>query len=302
MVFHKNIRSDEVGRIKGLTHEEVLKAAALVRTGDIYPIGTERYTQMPVALGHPPFMVMGYVTPAGARSDNNPGDQWYLDPVKNKANLHFNTDILFCSPHSGTHIDTLAHATVGEDDHWYNGCGAKDIGVNGVNKCSAATLLPLFTRGLLLDVAKYKDVPVLPKGYGITKEDLAGTAEMEKVQLQQHDTVLIRTGLRDCYGDGEKMAAHAGSGITKDAALYLADAGIVAAGSDTDCFEQFPGTDPDNPHIVHTIFLIEQGIHIMEILDLKALAADQKYEFLFVALPLTIRGSTASMINPIAVV
>jgi kynurenine formamidase len=40
----------------------------------------------------------------------------------------------------------------------------------------------------------------------------------------------------------------------------------------------------------------------MESLDLEALARDRIYEFLFVALPLKIRGATASMIDPIAVV
>jgi kynurenine formamidase len=40
----------------------------------------------------------------------------------------------------------------------------------------------------------------------------------------------------------------------------------------------------------------------MESLELEALAHDGVHEFLFVALPLSVRGATGSMIDPIAVV
>ena len=59
---------------------------------------------------------------------------------------------------------------------------------------------------------------------------------------------------------------------------------------------------PANPQPVHTLLLIENGIHLMESLDLEALARDRVYEFLFVALPLKIRGATASMVDPLAVI
>jgi kynurenine formamidase len=53
---------------------------------------------------------------------------------------------------------------------------------------------------------------------------------------------------------------------------------------------------------VHTLLLIENGIYLMESLDLEELARDRVYEFLFVALPVKIRGATGSMIDPLAVV
>ena len=40
----------------------------------------------------------------------------------------------------------------------------------------------------------------------------------------------------------------------------------------------------------------------MESLDLEELARQRVYEFLFVALPLKIRGATASMVDPVAMV
>ena len=47
--------------------------------------------------------------------------------------------------------------------------------------------------------------------------------------------------------------------------------------------------------------LIENGIHIMEFPYLEDLAKDKVYEFMFVVLPLKIKGATGSMIRPIAV-
>jgi kynurenine formamidase len=40
----------------------------------------------------------------------------------------------------------------------------------------------------------------------------------------------------------------------------------------------------------------------MESLDLEELARDRVYEFLFVTLPVKIRGATGSMVDPLAVV
>jgi kynurenine formamidase len=79
----------------------------------------------------------------------------------------------------------------------------------------------------------------------------------------------------------------------------------VAVGSDTETFEVQPAPDggvPHNPQPVHTHLLIEQGIHIMESLALEELAADGVHEFLFVALPVRIRGATGSMVDPLAVI
>jgi kynurenine formamidase len=47
--------------------------------------------------------------------------------------------------------------------------------------------------------------------------------------------------------------------------------------------------------------LVENGIHIIECLNLETLAAERIYEFLFVAAPLRIEGGTGSPLRPFAV-
>jgi kynurenine formamidase len=53
---------------------------------------------------------------------------------------------------------------------------------------------------------------------------------------------------------------------------------------------------------VHVHLLVENGIHIIECLNLEELAASGATEFLFVATPLKIRGGTGSPIRPFALV
>jgi kynurenine formamidase len=58
---------------------------------------------------------------------------------------------------------------------------------------------------------------------------------------------------------------------------------------------------PDASMPVHVHLLVESGIHIIECLNLEELAAEGVKEFLFVALPLKIRGATGSPVRPVAV-
>jgi len=52
---------------------------------------------------------------------------------------------------------------------------------------------------------------------------------------------------------------------------------------------------------VHRTLLVEHGVHIIENLDLEALAAEAVREFLFVCLPLKFVGGTGSPVRAVAV-
>jgi len=83
------------------------------------------------------------------------------------------------------------------------------------------------------------------------------------------------------------------------------DRGVVATGTDTETYEVQPAPErgvPANPQPVHTKLLIENGIYLLESIYLEDIARDKVYEFLFVMLPLKIRGATGSMVDPLAVV
>jgi kynurenine formamidase len=292
-------RTSEQGPISGVGADDVLAALQLAQTGRLYDLEVERFRGMPLHPAHPQMEILTFRSPSGIQ---NQRDQAWLNE-NNSENMAFISDLIVGTVHSGTHIDALAHVTVGEDNHWYGGNKASEkLGDWGPLVCDATALPPIITRGVLLDVPGHKGVDVLAKGEGISAEDLQATAEAQGVEIRPKDTVLVRTGYTSLYPDAERMAEHAGAGIDSSAARWLVDQGVVAVAGDTEALEQLPCADPNNPHAVHTILLVENGVYIIEMARMEELAADKTYEFTFIALPLQIRGATGSMIRPIAIV
>lgn len=292
-------RSAEQGPIKDVGATDVLAALAIVSSGTLYDLEVERFRGMPLHPAHPQMEVVSFRTPLGIQ---NQRDQDWLND-SNSENMAFISDLIVGTVHSGTHIDALAHVTVGDDNHWYGGNKASEkLGDWGPLVCDATALPPILTRGVLLDIPGYKGVDVLGKGEGISAEDLQGCATAQGVEVRAKDTVLVRTGYTSLYPDADRMAEHAGPGIDSSAARWLVDQGVVAVAGDTEALEQLPCADPNNPHAVHTILLVQNGVYIIEMARMEELAADKVYEFAFIALPLQIRGATGSMIRPIAIV
>ena len=288
-----------MGPVGDLGPADVLAALGSVKDGIVYDLEVERFRGMPLHPAHPQMEIVSYRSPRGIR---NQGDQAWLNE-NNGANLAFISELVVGTVHSGTHIDALAHITVGDDDHWHGGFTAGEhLGDWGPLKGDATAIPPIICRGVLIDVAGHKGVDVLAGSEGISSDDLKAALAAQGVELRPRDAVLIRTGYGSLYPDAARMQPHFGCGINADACRWLGAQGAVVVGGDTESLEQLPSADPQNPHIGHTILLVEQAIHIIEMLYLEDLAADKRYELTFVALPLKIRGATGSMIRPVAIV
>ena len=291
----------EIGPVRDLPASQVVRAASLVREGRLVSLAAVRFPGMPLFPGHPPFQVLNYRTPRGIRVTG--AQPW--GPV-NDAGLGYMAEYVMATSHSGAHMDALAHMTVGDDMHWYGG-GAADQHLTdfGPVHGDAAKLPPFFTRGVLIDVPTYRGVACLPKGSPVDATEMDAICAAQGVTVGQWDVVVIRTGYMGLWPDAERMAAHKTPGPDLSAARWLLERGVIATGTDTETYEVQPAPDPGpegNPQPVHTALLIENGIYIMESLDLEELARERIYEFLFVALPVKIRGATASMVDPIAVI
>jgi kynurenine formamidase len=289
------------GRDNGPTAELVVRAARLVQRGTMISLAAVRFPGMPLFPGHPPFQVLNYRTPRGIRvADAEP---W--GPI-NDAGLGYMAEYVMATSHSGAHVDALAHMTIGDDMHWYGGGGAdKHLGDSGPTHGDASQRPPFFTRGILLDAAGFRGLQCLPAGSAITATEMDEICATQGVTVEAGDVVLVRTGLMSLWPDAEAMAAHKTPGPDISAARWLLDRGVVATGTDTETYEVQPAPDPGptgNPQPVHTLLLIENGLYLMEGLDLEELARQRIHEFLFVALPVKIRGATGSMIDPVAVI
>ncbi len=208
------------------------------------------------------------------------------------------SEVFVLGGHVGTHIDALCHFSRGGLLH--GGVAAADVQsfTRGVRHLSIDTVGPVFRRGVLVDVATHAGREVLPIDFSIGPETLAAAAAAQSVEIRAGDVVLIRTGWARLWTDPAAYIAEVrGPGINEAAARWLSAREIFAGGSDTIAFEFVPSDMP-----VHAHFLVEKGIHIIEALDLEALAADRVYEFTFVAIPLKIAGGTGSPIRALALV
>ncbi len=204
--------------------------------------------------------------------------------------------------HTGTHIDGLNHFSC--DGRLFGGATPRQSPSGGVEPHSMETMAPVIRRGLLFDIARFEKADPLTHDYTLTPEVLNAVAERDSLEVRPGDIVLLRTGWARFWGDprqyitGGLGGGPVGPGPRRPAAEWISSRRAFAAGSDTVAFERMPSRAME----VHVHLLVESGIHIIENLNLEALAADGVREFLFIAAPLKIRGATGSPVRPFAVV
>jgi kynurenine formamidase len=298
-VSTSDIPAEELGAGVLVTPERIAAAVRLVTQGRVFDLDAGRFRGMPQHEVHPGLEVTTYRSPRG---EQNQGDLEFLQSNVNTVNQGFVTELLIGTSHTGTHIDALCHITRGANNEWYGGFSAdKHLGDNGALKCDVTKIPPILARGVLLDVATAKQMEVLPKSYGITVEDVSSTLARQQTELRAGDIVLIRTGQMhewplEIRQPGEE------AGITIEAARWLAGSQPVAIGADSSAVEVAPSGVQGYPQPVHTYLIPERGIYILEWVYLDDLARSGIYEFLFICLPLKIRGATGSMVRPVAVI
>jgi kynurenine formamidase len=279
--------------------DEVRELAGMIRTGRMHRLARDRFPRMPLWPGHPTFEVVAYRTPQGLRAT---GEIPWGPP--NDACLGFMSELVMGTTHSGAHIDAHGHMTIGPEDRWHGGSARTDLGDFGPLKGDATEIPPLWRRGVLYDVPGFRGVESLAAGEPVDAAELEAIEAAHGVAAGEGDVALVRTGYLAHWPDPDALSAHRGAGPDISAARLLADRGVLAVGSDTETFEVQPAPDrgtPANPQPVHTLLLIERGVYILESLDLEGLARAGVREFLFVALPLAIRGATGSMVDPVAI-
>jgi kynurenine formamidase len=198
-------------------------------------------------------------------------------------------DAIAMGTHVGTHIDALCHFSC--NGVFYGG-RATDGAQNyhtGIDYMSVDTVKPIVSRGVLLDFGE------LDADVEITPSDLDRVSR--GIEIREGDVVLLRTGWGRFYEDAARYingVRAPGPGL--EAARWLSDRRIHAAGADTVAFEKVPSATMP----VHIHLLVESGIHIIEVLNLEDLARDRVREFTFVAAPLKLRGATGAPVRPLA--
>ena len=89
---------------------------------------------------------------------------------------------------------------------------------------------PIVTRGVLLDIAAYKGVDMLPPAYPIDADDIAGAIAKQGTILCENTAVLVRTGTIQLLRDGNPTYRDAQTGLNEGAARYLLERGMNLVG------------------------------------------------------------------------
>jgi len=130
---------------------------------------------------------------------------------------------------------------------------------------------------------------------------MADLERAARVEVREGDVVLVRTGFGALWSKPDEYLRAAG--VSAAGSRWLIDRKVRAVGADNMAFDVMGPPDPELKVTLpgHILLLVRAGIPIIENLNLEELAAAKVQEFLFVCLPLKMRGATGSPVRPIAI-
>jgi kynurenine formamidase len=262
-------------------------AEAVAEGLEIFDLGQPLYVGMPQSSMHPKF--------------NMTLQRRHGDLVRPDGGSGAN-ELIVTGGHVGTHIDAFAH--ISHEGHLHGGIDAGAAQLGGRFKHHGAETIPIIIgRGLLLDIPAVLGVSRCEPAYEVTRADLEAAARLTGTTPQKGDVILIRTGWGQLYSDPVAFEnikdGTPGPGMA--GGTWLADIEPGALGSDTIAFERIPPVEAVPSLPVHTLLLVERGIHIIEILALEEIAAAGIRVFTFLLSPLRIMGATGSPARPLAI-
>jgi kynurenine formamidase len=281
---------DQRGAANRLTPDKVLEASGLIREGKVYQLGRLYEHGIPVpGKRHYSLTIPGL--PTGS-------------PMGSNQLVHNDELVSGEIGQVGTQFDGLGHIGVNyhNDNVFYNGFKLSEFGdAYGLKKLGIENVGPVFTRGLLLDIAALKGVPRLEAGHVIRDADLQEALQRAGLTIHAGDVVLVRTGHGQLWMQDNEQFGAGEPGLGMQAARWLSQQQVVIVGSDNWAIEAVPHEDDERPFSVHQWLLVRHGIYLLENLDLEELSRERVYEFAFVFAPLRLKGATGSPGNPIAV-
>jgi kynurenine formamidase len=276
--------SDERGSANHMKPETVMRAARLIRSGEVIELGHVLSPSMPL----------------------NPGRRFHVDTKRTVMNPQSNrrgsNEELVTAEigQVGTQFDGFSHQTIGNG--LYNCKRLDDISSRtGFTSLGIQNVGALMTRGVLIDVAALKNLQMLGDAYEITVQDLEQALARQKLAIQPGDAVIIHTGWGTLWRTDPARYSRGNPGIGIAAAEWLVRQNPMLVGADTAPVEINPNPDAQLSLPIHQIMLVVNGIHLLENIKLEELAGKGIHEFALVVQPLKIQGATGSTVAPIAV-
>ena len=272
---------DQLGTLNLITAEKKIQAASLVKEGKSISLAMNMSKEEGINNGNPLIHALDTF------------GQWAVDTYT--INYH---------GYAHTHIDALCHIAL--DGELYNGFSADSRKSTGAEKLGIQKMSEgIFSRGILVDIPWLKDVPYLEPGTPILTEDLEAWELKTGIQISSGDVLLIRTGRMESEKqNGTWNMSQKASGIHASTVKWIKERDIAVLGSDGGS-DVFPSGVEGQSHPVHMLILMAMGTPLLDNLNLEKLTEharlSNRWEFLFVGVPLRIEGGTGSPLNPIAI-
>jgi kynurenine formamidase len=276
--------ADERGSANHMKPESVLRATKLIRSGEVIELGHELAATMPFF---------------GTRRFDVHTKRTFMNQPSNRRGS--NEELVVTEiGQVGTQLDGFVHQT--HEDKIYNCAKVDDIQTRGgFTKFGIEKIGALITRGVLIDVAALKGVDMLGDNYEITVEDLEQALQKQNLKLQPGDAVIIHTGWGKLWGKDNARYVKSCPGVGVKAAEWLVKQDPMLVGSDNWPVEVAPNPDKEISLPGHQIFLVVNGVLLLENMKLDDLAAKRVHEFAFMIQPLKVKGGSGSTVAPIAV-
>jgi kynurenine formamidase len=209
-----------------------------------------------------------------------------------------------------THFDALCHFAY--KDMLYNGVpfsASNDKGCAiGVEHFKNGVI----TRGILLDIPRLKGVPYLEPGTTVSIAEVEAWEKKAGVKIGPGDAVILRTGrfLRRAKVGAWKSIGNA-AGFHASVARLLRQRDVALTGADATAEAQntppiiIGAEDLVGRQPLHTALISSVGMALIDDMDPEALAEMcaklNRWEFMFVVLPISVPGGTGGPVNPIAI-
>ena len=275
---------DERGAANLMKPEIVLRAARLIKTGEV------------IELAYPLFDGMPFY-----------GDRIFSQQLKRTnwppgSNARGSNEEIVTTElgQVGTQIDGFGHQSIGNS--LYNCFKMDEVATRtGFSRLGIEKAGALITRGVLIDVAALRGVEMLGDRYEITAQDLQDALKRQNLTLETGDAIIIHTGFGRLWGNDPVRYFRTQPGLGIGAAEWLTRQNPMIVGSDTCCVEVNPNPDRKLSSPVHQILLVANGIYLVESLKLDELVEKGIHEFAFIVEPLKLRGATGSSVAPVAV-
>ena len=296
--------ADEIGTLNYTQAEDIVAAARLVRKGKVISLALN-FDQNGPQGAKSKYPSLGRINPVHTMLRT--GTDAYSGVLDHRG-IRAADDMVVMPLQCGTQWDGLGHIFY-ENSMW-NGYDCREVTSFGAQKCGIEkTKSRMVGRGVFLDVPRALGMEVLPDGHGITSSELDKAAKFHNVEVRRGDYVIVRTGQMEAKlaaGSWDGYPGGDAPGFSFETLGWIHRRQIAAIAADTWGCEVRPNeTEPGINQPWHWITIPIMGLTMGEIFYLAELAtdcaADDVYEFMFVAPAIPITGAVGSPTNPLAI-